>query len=322
MDRAAVICSFLPVVLILGGCGGQQQLNTSKVVRFSSSPTGVIKVMTFNIKVDTFLDGLNNWKKRRNVVFETLADDAADVIGLQEALDHQVRQIQQTLPQYDYYATGRNDGKLKGESCAIFYRKDRFTVSDYGTFWFSDTPSIPGSKDWGNLWPRICSWVHLTDNTSNAGFYVYNVHLDVLSQNSRQKSVELLAKRISERKEPDPFIVMGDFNMSLDNPAMVYLENESSETPYPKMLTAWQSLYPGRPCKGTRHNFLGWPTGPKIDHIPISEDVQALDVEIDRRSVNGRYASDHFPVIAKIFLPNSSEKFRPVAAQTNLSKPR
>lgn len=321
MRTSTVIGLSLTISFIMGGCGGPRQTSTIRSIRFSPSPPGVIEAMSFNIRVDTFLDGLNRWAGRKRVVCDTLADHGADVIGLQEALDHQVRQIQQALPQYGHYAAGRNDGKLKGESCAIFYRKDRFVLEDSGTFWFSDTPSKPGSKDWGNLWPRICSWIYLKEKPTEAGFYVYNVHFDVFSQNSRQKSAELLARRIAERKTAEPFIVTGDFNMELDNPAMVYLQNVDSQTPYPRMQSAWQSLYPGRECGGTRHSFRGGTSGPKIDHIPIGAGAQALGVEIDRRSVKGRYPSDHFPVIAKISLASRPQEGIPLAAEMNLLSP-
>lgn len=316
MKRIVIIFLLLFVILITNGCGGTQQINDSKIIPFPASPTGVIKAMTFNIRVDTILDGLNGWGTRGRLVIDTIADNTSDIVGIQEALDHQVRQIQRALPQYDHYAIGRNNGKNKGETCAIFYRKGRFTVNDSGTFWFSDTPSRPGSKDWGNLWPRICSWVHLTEKATGDSFYVYNVHLDVLSQNSRQKSVELLAQRIAARSRPDPFIVMGDFNMTLDNPAMVYLENLDSKTPYPKMFSAWQSIHPGQPCGGTRRSIFGPSSGPKIDHIPISAGIQVLDVKVDRRSVNGRQPSDHYPVIAEVALENSSKKSEPLTARS------
>lgn len=322
MKRTSLFFLSLPAILIIAGCSGSQQIKTIKAIQFSPSPPGIIEAMSFNIRVDTFLDGFNGWNSRRQLVFKTLADNAADVIGLQESLDHQVRQIQQALPQYSHYAAGRNDGKQKGESCAIFYRKDRLTLGDSGTFWFSDTPSKPGSKSWGNLWPRICSWVYLTEKATGAGFYVYNVHFDVFSQNSRQKSSELLARQIAARKTPEPFIVMGDFNMGLDNPAMVYLENINSETPYPRMRTAWQLLHPGLTAEGTRHSFRGSISGPKIDHIPICDSAHALDVKIDRRKINGRYPSDHFPVIAKILLVNSPQEFKSVAVQIKQKEPQ
>jgi endonuclease/exonuclease/phosphatase family metal-dependent hydrolase len=322
MKKTSVFCLLLSVNLIMAGCAGARQANTPKAIQFSSSPFDVIKAMSFNIRVDFFLDGPNRWAGRKQLVFDILSDNAADVIGLQEALDHQVRQIQQALPQYSHYAAGRNDGRRKGESCAIFYRKDRFVLADWGTFWFSDTPSKPGSKDWGNLWPRICSWVYLTEKATASSFYVYNVHLDVFSQNSRQKSAELLARRIDARKTDDPFIVMGDFNMELDNPAMVYLENVNSETPYPRMLTAWQSLHPDGTAGGTRAGILGPASGPKIDHIPISNGFRALDVKIDRRRINGRYPSDHFPIIAKVYLAGHLNKLNQLAASTNPGKPQ
>jgi endonuclease/exonuclease/phosphatase family metal-dependent hydrolase len=319
MKKAVLLFLFLSAInlLITTGCGGRQKTPAVGRIQFSPETAGTIKAMTYNIKVDTILDGLNHWGRRRKFVVDIIRNNAADIIGTQEALTHQVLYIRRTLPQYTYYAAGRNDGKFKGETCAIFYRRDRFTLDDCGTFWFSDTPEKPGSKDWGNLWPRICSWAHLIENKTGIAFYVYNVHLDVLSQNSRQKSVELLAKRISMRKEPDPFIVMGDFNMEQDNPAMAYLENTDSATPYPKMVTAWESLYPGQSSRGSRHNMLGLPSGSKIDHIPVSTGTQVLDVQNDRRGADGRNPSDHYPVVAKILLTQQSTVLNPVASGTN-----
>ncbi len=315
MGKMAAICVCAIASLFVGGCLGQHHRSTSSTVRFSSDRADIIKVMSFNIRVDTFLDGFNCWGNRKQIVFDTLADNAPDVIGLQEALDHQVGQIQQALPQYANYAVGRNDGKQKGESCAIFYRKDRFDLDDCGTFWFSDTPARPGSKDWGNLWPRICTWVHLTQRDTRTGFYLYNVHLDVFSQNSREKSVELLAKRVTSRKTADPFVVVGDFNMGLENPAMRYLQNADAQTPYPRMADAWQSVHPGMPAGGTHHSFRGGTSGPEIDHIPVGSGALALQAKIDRRHVNGRYPSDHFPVIAEILLTASAKGLPPIAAR-------
>ncbi|MEJ2704141.1 MAG: endonuclease/exonuclease/phosphatase family protein [Sedimentisphaerales bacterium] len=321
MKRAVRIFLSLIFVSIPAGCGAPQRVDTAGPISFPSSEPGVVKAMSFNIRVDTLLDGLNRWAGRRQRVIDMLVDHTPDVIGLQEALDHQVLQIQQALPRYRHYAIGRTDGKRKGETCAIFYRKDRFTLGDSGTFWFSDTPSKPGSKDWGNLWPRICSWAYLKEKATGGGFYVYNVHLDVLSQNSRQKSAELLARRITARRTADPFIVMGDFNMELDNPAMAYLENLDFETPYPRMRTAWQLVHPGLAGGSTRHSFIDSPTsGPKIDHIPICDGARALDVQIDRRRIDGGYASDHFPLIAKIDLATRPEPFGSVAANIRPQK--
>jgi endonuclease/exonuclease/phosphatase family metal-dependent hydrolase len=288
---------------MLSGCAGRKS-HVSMDVHFSPAQTDVVKITTFNIRIgNAWFDGPNRWNKRKQIVVDALKNNAADVIGLQEALDFQINQIQQALPQYSRYAAGSINGKQKGPACPIFYRKDRFELVDSGTFWFSNTPAKPGSKDWGNLWPRLCSWVHLINKNDGVGFYVYNLHLDCWSQNSREKSVRLLANHISNRRIQDPFIVTGDFNMELDNPAMKYLQKIGYETPYPRMVDAWMSVHPDDTNIGTYHKFKGRVSGRRIDHIPMSEHVQALDVRIDRNTLNGRYPSDHFPVTATIRIP-------------------
>jgi endonuclease/exonuclease/phosphatase family metal-dependent hydrolase len=318
LNKITGICFLAAALIILGGCNGSQRDTTSKDVQFTAPNAGVVDVMTYNILVDSRITPWHKWYFRKQRVIDMLADNRADVMGLQEARDSQTQDIQSAMPQYDYYAVGRNDGIRGGESCPIFYRKDRFTMLDSGTFWFSDTPEVPGSKDWGNLPPRICSWVYLREKDNNTKFYVYNVHLDAFSQNSRQKSARLLAQRVADRKTRDPFIVMGDFNMALYNPAMKYLMKFGYETPYPKMVDAWLSVHPDESETPTRQSFGGHIMGPNIDHIPISENLRALEVRIDNRKIDGGYPSDHFPVIAKILLkdPRQSQEIRPLSNHT------
>lgn len=278
---------YLPLILlfIAGGCSSSKRI-TAHQIPFSPQEPDEIKAMTFNVRVDTIIDGFRRWKQRKSAVIDTIADHKADVIGLQEALDRQVEDVSKALPQYAHYAVGRGDGDDKGETCAIFYRRDRFALRDSGTFWFTDTPEKPG-RDWGALWPRICSWVHLQQKDTGESFYVYNVHMDALSQRSREKSAKLLAERIAQRKTDDPFIVMGDFNMKLNNSAMKYLHEVGRANPRVAMTDAWRQLNPRGNGDGTR-----------IDHIPLSKEFEAVSVLHDERKVDGRHPSDHYPVIA------------------------
>ena len=302
MDTMSRIFLSITSLIVLNDCYSQQDYFSSRHIYFSSPQPAVVKVMTYNIKANTIMDGLNKWCFRKKAVFELLADNSADIIGLQEARHSQLQEIKQVLPQYLCYAKGRNNGAQSGESCPIFYRKNRFTLLDSGTFWFSDTPNVAGTKDWGNIPPRICSWVHLLEKGQTTGFYVYNVHLDAFSQNSREKSVRLLAKEVAKRETKDPFIVMGDYNMALYNPAMMYLLKFGYRSPYPKMVDAWLSAHPGHSSTPTRQRFHGRISGSQVDHIQICESASVLEATIDNRKVNGRYGSDHFPVTAKILI--------------------
>jgi endonuclease/exonuclease/phosphatase family metal-dependent hydrolase len=289
-----MVCAFL--VHLINGCAG----GAARRIDFGPSAPGTLKVMTFNIRYGTADDGANHWTERKEAVFDLVADARADVIGMQEVLDFQLMEIQRALGQYAAVSTGRDDGATAGEASTILYRRDRFVLEDSGTFWFSNTPWVAGSMHWGNTLPRICTWARLTEIANGASFYVYNVHLDHRSQPSRDKSVRLLAREIAARKPADPFILTGDFNMTLDNPAMLYLQNIGVSSPYAKLTDTWQMAYPDKPAPGTGHGFRGSTNGGKIDHILVPESVRVLSAEVETRMFQGRWPSDHFPVIAVV----------------------
>lgn len=292
--------SVVSIVILLGIGYGQAEIYTRGVGLPKDADQ--VRVASFNIRVGKYSSGSKHWSNRREMVISLLADERYDVIGLQEALDFQIEEIHRSLPRYEVYAVGRGDEQDEGESCAILYLKRRFCRIDSGTLWFSSTPREPGSKFMGTLFPRICSWVRLADLDTARCFYVYNLHLDNLSQKSRSKSVRILAEQISLRRHPDPFIVMGDFNMELHNPAMMYLQHFDRKTPYPRLQDTWAAVYPYRLEEGTYHKFKGDTSGPKIDHILVGEGCRVLAAAIHRRNFNGRYPSDHFPISAVVDL--------------------
>ena len=262
--------------------------------------------MTFNVRVDTALDGFHRWKQRKKAVINLIAKNSPDILALQETLYFQIEDIREAFPEYSAYSAGRKDGFKKGEACPIFFRADRFTMLDLGTFWFSDTPNKPGSKSFGNIWPRLCSWAYLADNDTEEKFYVYNLHLACRSQKSRRESIKQLTKHIAQRKTDEPVIVLGDFNMELNNPAMKYLQNN----PFQALQDAWQALNPNKKAVGTIHHFNGGTQGPRIDHIPLSKNAQALEVKTDSSSLDGKYPSDHFPVVVDLDFKGSYKRYK------------
>src|SRR5690606_19489230 len=102
-----------------------------------------LHVMSFNIRYGSADDGPNHWDLRKDFLASVVAEVSPDVIGLQEALHHQIEFLLGRLPEYAMLGVGRDDGKRAGEYTAILYRRDRLTVEDSGTFWFSDTPEVP-----------------------------------------------------------------------------------------------------------------------------------------------------------------------------------
>lgn len=292
------------IACVLGLLGLTSCSNPDTIVRreiaFDQAEPGVVRVMIFNIRYGTADDGENSWPRRRELVFDVLAYHGADVIGLQEALEFQIQEIKRALPQYGVVWAGRDDGLRAGEACPVLYRRDRFTPAGSGTFWFSNMPWKPGSKHWGNELPRICTWVRLTETATGRSFYVYNMHLDHASQSSREYSVKLLAKELATRNPADPAVVMGDFNMETDNPAMSPLRQIGADLLNDPMVDVWGYLHPDEPSVTTFQAFGTQPQGPCLDHIFINASVGILEAAVDPRSFDGRYPSDHFPVIATL----------------------
>ncbi len=298
MSETVKQCGWLAGALLAvwaGGCSKSSQPLDAEVFSADSCGGRTVHAVTFNIRYGTAPDGENRWENRRQMVIDLLREYQADVLGFQEALAFQTEQLQEGLPEYDVAAVGRDDGRKAGEACPIFYRRSRFERLDSGTFWFSETPDVPGSKHWGNELPRICTWVSLRDRRGGQVIWVFNVHLDHQSQVSRQKSVALLAERIGQWVPAGCFpIVMGDFNMELRNPAMEPLLSKEGL----HLADCRQTAPPQEEPVGTWHDFGRQLQGAKIDHILIPACAKVIEAEVDRRQFDGRYPSDHFPLRA------------------------
>lgn len=288
------------VFFVLYGCQVSGPNSSAQNSPQTSAGSLDLNVMTFNIRNGRAEDGEDHWGKRNHLVFDVISDQSADVIGIQEAFRFQLDEINNSLPEYKEIGEGRAGG-LGDEYSAILYREDRFTIDESGTFWLSDTPTIP-SKNWGNDHLRICTWARLVDKNSGRAFYIYNTHLDNRSQLSREKSVRFIVDVIQKRSHQDPFVLMGDFNAGEDNSAITYLlgkEADAEMSPMP-MVDSYRVINPDIEQVGTFNGFVGNTDGPKIDYILVEPDAIIIDANILRTNKNGRYPSDHFPLTTQI----------------------
>jgi endonuclease/exonuclease/phosphatase family metal-dependent hydrolase len=293
--RALILIAFLAATTLLAAGSAQ---NTQA----PASAREPLTVMSFNIRYGTANDGENRWPLRRELLFDVVKEANADLVGLQEALDGQIQELLTALPQYGVVGVGRDDGRTRGEYAAILYRRDRFRVSDAGTFWFSDTPEVVASRSWGNTITRICTWARFIDRDGRA-FWHFNVHLDHQSQPSRERSAALLADRIAARRAlTEPAIVTGDFNVGETNPAISRLTAPQNGAPA-LFIDTFRAHHPDEKTAGTFNGFkFGELGGDKIDYVLVPPGTEVLDAAIVRTSRNDRYPSDHFPVVARVVL--------------------
>ena len=305
---------FVSIWILLNLCSCQNLIGADSN---KSKADGLeLRVMSFNIRYGTANDAENHWKNRREMVFDVFRNHRPDIVGLQEALNFQIAEIRKALAKYGQIGVAREDGKTEGEYSAILYRLDRFDVDESGTFWFSDTPEVPGSSHWGNACVRICTWARFLEKKSDRAFYIFNLHLDHVSQPSREKSAVLLAQRVHRRKHAEPFVVTGDFNTGESNPVVMYLKGKTSlsgqnerESNNPvTMVDTFRVLHPDAKDVRTAHGFRGNRKGNKIDYVFTPPSVKVLEAQILYDNIDGRYPSDHFPVTATLLLPMASER--------------
>lgn len=259
-----------------------------------------VRVMSFNIRYGTANDGAHRWEARRDAVIGTIRDHAPHVLGVQEALRFQLDELARALPGYRELGVGRDDGRTAGEYSAILVDTARFSLLADGTFWYSDTPTVPGSMHWGNRITRIATWVRLVDRATGDTLRVYNTHWDHESQPSRERSAALLLDRVRGDAGPgDRVLVMGDFNSDETNPAFQRLATAvGSAEGTPLLRDTFRARHPDAKVVGTFNAFRGDSTAGKIDAILAGAGWSVLDAGIDRRRWGALWASDHFAVWA------------------------
>ena len=264
----------------------------------SPSKSSALCVMTFNLRYAS-ANPPNAWLQRRPVMRDCIQSTGPDLIGTQEGLFPQLKDLAQDLPQYGWIGLGR-DGGSRGEFMAVFYRKQRFDVLEYDHFWLSDTPNVIASSTWGNSNRRMVTWVKFLDRPSQRQFYFFNSHLDHQIQPAREKSAALIRDRINALNTPLPILLVGDFNaVAGRNKAYDILVGEGG------LSDTWNTA-------GVRRNermstFHGFSTpkegGDRIDWILARGAVTTDATEIVTFQRDGQYPSDHFPVVAWVKLP-------------------
>jgi len=263
-----------------------------------------VSVMTYNIRLDTKADGVNQWGNRIEKVADLIKKYNPDLLGVQEALHNQMMDLQKNLPDYQFVGVGRDDGKEKGEYSAIFYKKDKFEVLKQNTFWLSETPEVPGSKSWDAAITRVATYALLKEKATGKSFIYANTHFDHIGKDARKNSASIIKVYVkafmtgytSDKAEKEfPILVSGDFN------------SEPTEEPYLTMINGKELLLTdARPATDLTGTFCGFEVGKMecrtIDYVFHSSHWKATNYKVIQDHDSKFYPSDHLPVMASFNL--------------------
>lgn len=267
------------------------------LVSIQRSTAAELAVMTFNLRYASSTPP-NAWPARRPVMKDCIEKYAPDVIGTQEGVYYQLKDLASDLPAYSWIGLGR-DGGSRGEFMAVFYRTDRFEPLAYDHFWLSDTPDVMGSSTWGHSNRRMVTSVRFKDRTSGSEFHFWNTHLDHQVQPAREKAADLIRTRVGKIEDKHPILLVGDFNaVSGANKAYDILTGDGF------FQDTWKLA--GERRNETFNSFTGFgipeKDGKRIDWILLRGNAAVRATEIVTFEQGGQFPSDHFPIMTWLTL--------------------
>ncbi len=252
-----------------------------------------VLVMTYNIKLDYPKEGENSWTNRKPFFINQLKFYNPDILGVQEALPNQMKDMDSLLVDYNFVGVGRDDGKDKGEYSAIFYNYKTFKILKSSTFWLSQTPEQV-SMGWDAVCNRVCTYALLQNKKTNEKLWVFNTHFDHVGVEARKNSARLIIKKIKEINTNNlPVVLMGDFNMEESHESIRYIKSYLKDSQEISKVVFGPT--------GTFNGFnFNEPVTKRIDFIFVSPKIEVDKYGILSDSKDCKYPSDHLPVYVEL----------------------
>ncbi len=281
----------VPLVLLIAG------ISCTK----SEVPDVTLTAMSFNIRYANPSDGIHQWDNRKDWVAEITRNSNADVVGLQEALRHQIDTLLIRLPGYNWVGVGRDDGRDSGEFSPILFRPEVLTLLSTGTYWLSPSPGTIGSVGWDAALPRIVTWASFTVTDTGHLFFYFNTHFDHQGETARLESAQLIRRQIASIAGTSPYILSGDFNAIDTSPPYLALIREEANSP--QLVDSRQAAIDSNLT--TFRGFEVESTTPRtIDYVFFSPQFDILEHAVIDESRDNSYPSDHLPVLTTASLPS------------------
>ncbi len=293
-----------------------------------------IRVVTYNILLDLFdhklEDQTHSWAARLPKVVQSINNMRPDVLCLQESYPNQIEDLQTSLgDDYSYFVGAGATGEVN----AIFYNRERFEIDweSYGADLANATLEMPLNPKDEQLIPRNkilppeiepgrqLTLAHFRDKLTGKTFAVINTHLTFYRHNSREVQAQYIAGLVQKMQALKiPVIFAGDLNTFSNHPDREFpffdgtrvcqiFQRMMKDTRDAALLghigpsSTGLRTFIGRDGKGPFE--IGENPDVILDHIYVSPDVPVIIHATERALVDGRFPSDHMPVIADIVLP-------------------
>lgn len=266
----------------------------------TDTPTEIsVRMGSYNLRMSNLDtdDNDNKWSVRKDRLKESIIKCDFDVFGIQEVSSEMQTWLNTefgatyTLLYFSPYSQNGNGNKAQG----IAVRKSAFSTSDWHFFWASTTPETMSTTDvgtQGNFNRGGCCCV-VTHKETGIKFFFMNNHACLNSE----PNATFASVYIDQEKKFNPLglpsFYVGDMNARPEYAATTTYK------------TYWKDSYETAKKKtGASASYNGFANTSgkyRIDYIfHRGEGIIVEDFCIDNTLYGGKYASDHFPLIANI----------------------
>lgn len=235
-------------------------------------------VMSFNAKRIIFFK-FGRYKR----VIDYLKIKKPDIIGFQELNDKSLRLYTNNLSNYNVVGQGSSKNILFREYTSIFVDK-KYEIVSSKTYSLTSKIEKIGYKEKEDNLPRIVTLCHIKDKKNK--ILVVNTHIDNTDSKNKYKQLLILEEIINnEIQKHEKIILMGDFNMSLNNKKIpLFIKRNKFLDPFDDYLGG---SFPSRPEMRM------------IDHIFL-RGFKCINSEVDTKSNDNGFISDHNPIMCNI----------------------
>jgi endonuclease/exonuclease/phosphatase family metal-dependent hydrolase len=247
----------------------------------------MLSIMSYNLLYDDPRWGEEyRWVKRSAGVLELVRRYAPDVLGAQELTADSYCELREVLPEYGGTVPAiapRSNEPEPWVFNATLLRRDRLELLEEEILWLS-------AADMRSRHAVCCL---LRDRRDGQRFRHVNTHFPV-DETARRRVGEDFFARCAARAGTLPQVIGGDFNTA-------GLGAEAGACGYTDTRHAGRSKGPdGSKIDRETHRMI---PGSTIDHLFVSRNIEVVEFRTIDDRMDGRYPSDHLPVLAVVRLP-------------------
>ena len=204
---------------------------------------------------------------------------------------------------YEFVGVYR-DSTDKSEKCSIFYNKLKYTLNEWGQFWLSSTPFVPGSNDFRNFFPRICTWASLKQ-LNGVDLLYFNIHLDHVNFDAHMPCINVVLEQsekiIAKFPQTKCIFLGGCFYCEEDDPVVMKIRA------YGYQEAIFENTFHDFTGEADRHwDYLFWKELNIYGGNKTIELKQALVPKRDAivNPVFKQFISDHYPYYCEFVQKN------------------